>query len=263
MDTIQLIFLGIVQGLTEFLPISSSAHLVLISKILAWPDQGLLLDVAAHAGSLVAVLVYFRLQLWQMAIACCNPSVSKNSAELRLLGHLFVATLPIVIVALFAATWIERYTRDPSIIATTTIVFALLLGYAAISARELRDEYQLSLGAVLLIGCAQVLALIPGTSRAGITLTAALLLGQQRSAAARFSLLLSIPTIFAAVVYKARDLSTQTIAIDWSDLCLVMIVSALVAYLCIAVFLRLITSIGLIPFVVYRLALGAALLLFL
>ncbi len=263
MDTIQLIWLGIVQGLTEFLPVSSSAHLVLLSKLLGWPDQGLLVDVAAHAGSLLAVLLYFRVQLWQMVSACITPSVSKNSEELRLVGHLVIATLPIVIVAFFAADWIERYTRDPFIIAITTLIFALLLAYAALSARELRNEYQLSLRAVFLIGCAQVLALIPGTSRAGITMTAALMLGQHRTAAARFSFLLSIPTIFGAVIFKARDLSTQAIAIDWSELCLVIVVSALVAYLCIAIFLRLITTIGLMPFVIYRLALGGALLVFL
>jgi len=177
------------------------------------------------------------------------------------MGHLFVATLPIVIVALFAAEWVERYTREPSIIAITTLLFALLLAYAALSARELRDEYQLSLSAVVLIGCAQVLALIPGTSRAGITMTAALMLGQNRTAAARFSFLFAIPTIFGAVVFKIRELATQTIAVDWSDLCLVIVISALVAYFCIAVFLRLITAIGLIPFVIYRLLLGVALLL--
>ena len=139
MDTIQLIWLGIVQGLTEFLPISSSAHLVLLSKLLQWPDQGLIVDVAAHAGSLLAVLFYFRMQLWQMMSACISPRASKNRNELRLMGHLFVATLPIVIVALFAAEWVERYTREPSIIAITTLLFALLLAYAALSARELRD----------------------------------------------------------------------------------------------------------------------------
>jgi len=261
MDTIQLIWLGIVQGLTEFLPISSSAHLVLLSKLLQWPDQGLIVDVAAHAGSLLAVLFYFRMQLWQMMSACISPRASKNRNELRLMGHLFVATLPIVIVALFAAEWVERYTREPSIIAITTLLFALLLAYAALSARELRYEYQLSLSAVVLIGCAQVLALIPGTSRAGITMTAALMLGQNRTAAARFSFLLAIPTIFGAVVFKIRELATQTIAVDWSDLCLVIVISALVAYFCIAVFLRLITAIGLIPFVIYRLLLGVALLL--
>ena len=144
MDTIQLIWLGIVQGLTEFLPVSSSAHLVLLSKLLGWPDQGLLVDVAAHAGSLLEVLLYFRVQLWQMVSACITPSVSKNSEELRLVGHLVIATLPIVIVAFFAADWIECYTRDPFIIAITTLIFALLLAYAALSARELRNEYQLS-----------------------------------------------------------------------------------------------------------------------
>lgn len=262
MDVIQIIVLGIVQGLTEFLPISSSAHLVLSSILLGWQDQGLLIDIAAHAGSLCAVMLFFRKELRAMLVAAVNPSNNENSKELRLIGYIVIATLPIVIAGLLFAEIIETHTRNAHVIAFTTIAFALLLAYADRSGGSLRDEYQLNWRDVLLIGCAQALALVPGTSRSGVTMTVGMMLGLTKVAAARFSFLISMPTILAAIVYKGMQVLTIKPEVDVAAIAGVFILSAIVAYLCIDVFLRLVNTIGMMPFVIYRLILGVLLLMF-
>ena len=262
MDLIQIIVLGIVQGLTEFLPISSSAHLVLVSIVLGWQDQGLLMDIAAHAGSLVAVMAFFRKELREMIVAAFNPQAASSARELRLIGAIVLATIPIVIAGLLFADLVETYTRSAQVIAFTTIVFALLLAYADRKGKQIRDEYQLRWSDVLLIGCAQALALVPGTSRSGVTMTIGLMLGMTKVAAARFSFLISMPTILAAISYKAMQVSTSNADIDMLAVTGVFLLSGIVAYVCINVFLRMVNIIGMMPFVIYRLILGALLFLF-
>ena len=262
MELIQFIVLGFIQGLTEFLPISSSAHLVLTSIVLGWEDQGLLIDIAAHAGSLIAVMVFFRKELREMVSAVFNPGMENNKREIRLIANIVVATIPIVIAGLLFAGLIEKYTRTAEVIAFTTIVFALLLAYADRVNRNLRDEYQLRWSDVLLIGCAQALALVPGTSRSGVTMTVGLMLGMNKVAAARFSFLISMPTILAAISYKALQVSFTNAEIDITAVMSVFLISGLVAYICIEVFLRLVNVIGMMPFVIYRLILGGILILF-
>ena len=262
MDLIQIIVLGIVQGLTEFLPISSSAHLVLASIVLGWQDQGQLMDIAAHAGTLVAVMAFFRKEIREMVVDAFNPQAASSARELRLIGGIVLATIPIVIAGLLFADLIEIYTRNAHVIAFTTIVFALLLGYADRASKQIRDEYQLRWGDVLLIGCAQALALVPGTSRAGVTMTIGLMLGMTKVAAARFSFLISMPTILAAIVYKILQVSNGNMDIDILAVTGVFLISGIVAYICIDVFLRLVNVIGMMPFVIYRLILGALLFLF-
>lgn len=263
MDFIQIISLGLIQGITEFLPISSSGHLILISIILGWQDQGLLTDIVAHAGSLLAVMIYFRRELSAMLQSVGAPAAPQNQSDIHLLRSIVIATLPIMLAGVWLADIIELYLRDHIVIAFSTILFALFLFYADTTANCRRNEYQLSYSAALLIGCAQIFALIPGASRAGVTMTAALMLGCNKAAAARFSFLLSIPTILAAMAYKSMQLSLAQIQLDWLALISVFVISALVAYLCIKIFVKLVNSIGMLPFVIYRLVLGGCLLFFL
>lgn len=262
MDIIQIIVLGIIQGLTEFLPVSSSAHLVLISIVMGWEDQGLLVDVAAHAGSLIAVMFYFRAEIYNMLNALKAPRAQENEKTIRLILAIVIGTIPIVIAGLMFAEQIEKYLRTTEIIAITTIVFALLLAYADRKSRQIRDENQLGWNDVVFIGIAQAFALIPGVSRSGVTMTVGLLLGMTKVAAARFSFLLSIPTILAAIAYKSLKLFSVNIEPDYIAISGVLIISALVAYLCIEVFIRLVNIIGMMPFVIYRIILGVFLLSF-
>jgi len=262
MELIQIIALGVIQGLTEFLPVSSSAHLVLISIIAAWEDQGLMMDVAAHAGSLVAVMVYFRKELREMIHAMLNPKAQDSEKTLRLIAAIATATIPIVIAGLLFAEFIEMYLRSAYVIAVTTILFALFLAYADRTSRNLHDEYKLCWRGVLFIGCAQVFALIPGTSRSGVTMTAGMMIGLTKVAAARFSFLLSIPTILAAIAYKSMKLLSVDIDVDKGAAIGVFAISGIVAYLCIEVFVRIVNVIGMMPFVVYRLILGVLLFAF-
>lgn len=255
--------LGIVQGLTEFLPVSSSAHLVLTSILLGWDDQGLVIDIAAHAGSLCAVMTYFRKEIGNMLLAITRPRAAESAAELKMIGAIVLATLPIVLAGLVFSNAIEEYLRSVHVIVFTTIFFALLLLYADRTAKNISDEYQLKWHGLIFIGCAQTLALIPGTSRSGITLTAGLMLGLTRVAAARFSFLISIPTILAAISYKALQAFTDQVPVDVQAAFSVFLVSGLVAYACIDVFLRLVSKVGILPFVIYRLLLGAFLIGFL
>lgn len=257
MDLIQLVVLALIQGLTEFLPISSSAHLILLPLLTGWEDQGLVYDVAVHFGSLFAVMFYFREDIKQVLFAWfTSVSGGEQTANSRLGWAVILGTIPAVIVGLLLKDYIENELRSPLVIATTTIIFGLLLWYADTSAKHVRDEKSLSIKDVLFIGAAQAIALIPGTSRSGITITAGLMLGLTRQAAARFSFLLSIPLILAAAGLKTKDLIEAGGAIDVSGLLIVVILSAISAYICIHYFLKIIDRIGMLPFVIYRLLLG-------
>lgn len=261
MDTLQIIILAIVQGLTEFLPISSSAHLILVPVILKWPDQGLVFDVAMHVGSLSAVMIYFRHEVINMTGAWFGSVFrQRHNRDSRLAWWVILGTIPAVIAGLLFKDVIENELRSPLVIAWATIGFGVLLGVADKVQRHVRDEYTLSFKDVLIVGCFQALALIPGTSRSGITMTAGLFLGLNRDAAARFSFLLSIPVIIASGVFKTRDLVESLIPVQWSLLILAVLLSAVSAFACIHFFLRLINRIGMMPFVIYRLLLGVLLI---
>ncbi|MCZ6883122.1 MAG: undecaprenyl-diphosphate phosphatase [Gammaproteobacteria bacterium] len=264
MDNTQIVFLAIVQGLTEFLPISSSAHLILVPLILQWPDQGLVFDVAVHLGSLIAVLVYFRTEVVAMTIAWSrNVTGAASSENSRLAWWVILGTIPAVVAGYLFKHSVETELRTAWVIAIATIVFALLLGIADLKKSKQRSEFQLNWHDVLMIGCFQALALIPGTSRSGITMTAGLLLGLSRQAAARFSFLLSIPIIFASGTLQTLELLQASPAIDWLALMLALVLSAVSAGICIHLFLGLIEKIGMLPFVIYRLLLGFVLIAFL
>ncbi len=263
MEWLQLAALAIMQGLTEFLPISSSAHLILPSQLLGWPDQGLAFDVAVHVGSLTAVVAYFRHDLREIMCAWLRQvRGGAVTAESRLAWLLAVATVPVGLAGWFFDSFIETHLRSVTVIAGTTIVFAVLLGWADRKGARTGNLASLTLGAALVVGLAQALALIPGTSRSGITMTAGLALGLDRQSAARFSFLLAIPVIVLSGGYKALQL-TAAHAVPWGDLFLGAALSALTAWCCIRVFLAIIDRIGMMPFVWYRLLMGVLLLVFL
>ncbi len=261
MDVIQVIVLAIVQGLTEFLPISSAAHLILVPLFTPWEDQGLAFDVALHIGSLAAVLVYFRRDLINMWFAWWQSLTRRElTPDGRLAWAVILGTIPVGLAGLAFKDVIENELRSPLVMAWTLIGFGLLLGYADWRRRGERSEHQMTWKDVLAIGCAQAVALIPGTSRSGITMTAALLMGMSREGAARFSFLLSIPVIVLAGGLGALDLVSSEETVDWSAIALGTVVSGVSAYLCIHYFLVFIRRIGMQPFVIYRVALGILLL---
>ncbi len=261
MTLIQIIVLSLIQGLTEFLPVSSSAHLILGSKVFSWPDQGLVFDVATHLGTLLAVLVYFRKDLWGMLTPWFEAG-KENEASRQLGLTLIVASIPAIIAGGLFHGLVESALRDIRVIAFSTIGFGLLLWWA--DARFAHDKKltDMSMKSGLLIGLAQMLALIPGTSRSGITITMGRMLGFNADTAARFSFLLSIPIIAAAGAYGVVRMIMHDASIDWLQFGLAIFLSALAGWLCIAAFLALLRRVGLLPFVVYRLALGLALLWF-
>jgi undecaprenyl-diphosphatase len=261
-DWYQAVMLALLQGLTEFLPISSSAHLVIPSLLLDWPDQGLAFDVAVHVGTLSAVLLYYRDDLMRMADAWFRSLAGGGATQdSRLVWYLGLATVPAGVVGLAAGDFIEGNLRTLPVIATTTLVFGILLGMADRAAPGEKAGNPLTLSIALLIGLAQAMAPVPGVSRSGVTITAALLLGMNRQASARFSFLLSIPIIASAGALKVWELSSSGLAVDWWTLGLGAAVSGITAYLCIAVFLRLLDRVGLMPFVYYRVVLAAVLFL--
>ena len=263
MELLQIAVLALLQGITEFLPISSSAHLILPKELLGWPDQGLAFDVAVHVGSLSAVVLYFRddiLQLvrqWFISIAGGG-----QSADSRLAWFVIVATIPTGIAGLVFNDFIEVHLRSTAVIVVTTIAFGLYLGLGDWWGKRQLALAEMTFYIALLIGLSQMLALIPGTSRSGVTMATALLLGMQREASARFSFLLSIPIITLAGLYEGYTLWGQSPSANtlWRDLFIGATLSGISAFICIHFFLQFIQRIGMLPFVIYRLLLGAGLI---
>jgi len=261
MELSHIIWLALVQGLTEFLPVSSSAHLILVPRLLEWPDQGLAFDVAVHLGTLIAVVMYFRSDIVVLFLSWVNSMTKRvMTPEARLAWGVLLGTIPAGLVGLAFKDVIEVHLRSPLVIAVTTVLFGLLLWVADRRSKLVRDEYSLGWQDFLVIGGAQAMALIPGTSRSGITITAALLLGLTREAAARYSFLLSIPIIVLSGLGVTKDLVESAVPTDWTTLSLGTVIAALSAFVCIHFFLAFINRIGMTPFVIYRLMLGALLL---
>ena len=262
MDALHAIVLALVQGLTEFLPVSSSAHLILLPRLLGWTDQGLAFDVAVHIGTLTAVIAYFRHDVMNLFSAWIQSCVSwQLDANARLAWLVVLGTIPVAVAGLLLHDFIENNLRSPVVIAVATIGFGLILGLADLRGRKIRTETSLRVTDVLWIGLAQALALIPGTSRSGITMTAALALGLTRSAAARFSFLLSVPVILMAGGYESLQLLQQAEPVAWGSIVLGTVVAGVSAYLSIHFFMQLIEKVGMLPFVIYRVWVGVLLLL--
>lgn len=261
MDAFQIVVLALVQGLTEFLPVSSSAHLILVPVFTAWEDQGLAFDVAVHVGSLGAVVLYFRRDIYAMVTGFFRSLVERRAnADSRLVWMLAVATVPVGLVGLLSRDWIETWLRSPLVMVATLIGFGLWLGWADWRHSGKRVLTDLTWRDVVLIGLAQALALIPGTSRSGVTMTAALVLGYSRAAAARFSFLLSIPVIALAGLLELVGLVQAGPGVNWNALFWGTLLSGVSAYLCIVAFLAVIQRLGMQPFVIYRVLLGLLLL---
>jgi undecaprenyl-diphosphatase len=256
--TIQIVVLAIVQGLTEFLPISSSGHLVLVPYLVEWQDQGLAFDVAVHFGSLLAVVVFFREDiagLLRGGMQLLGGDARSPQAYMAL--AIALGTIPAAVAGLLFASWIEANLRDPSIIVYTLAGYGILMAAADRYAKREKGISDVRIRDAIVIGVAQALALIPGTSRSGVTITAGRLLGFERQDAARFSFLLSAPVILLATLYKGGELVLSDTPVPWNELALGVVVSAVVAYLSIEFFMRFVTRIGLAPFALYRLALAA------
>ncbi|MDZ7645088.1 MAG: undecaprenyl-diphosphate phosphatase [Woeseiaceae bacterium] len=257
MTTLQIVVLAIVQGLTEFLPISSSGHLVLVPAFAGWADQGLMFDVAVHMGSLAAVCIYFRRDIAAMMRGGLLLARGRHdSLDARMALAIGIGTVPAAIAGLLFADWIEANLRDPRVVVVTLSVFGILMAVADRVGRRERNVTDVGPRHALLIGLAQAMALVPGTSRSGITITAGRLLGYTRHDAARFSFLLSAPVILLAGSYKMLTLVLEGADIAWTELATGIAVSGLVAYLSIEFFMRFISAIGLLPFALYRLGLA-------
>ena len=266
MGVLHAFLLAIIQGLTEFLPISSSAHLVLLPIFMQWQDQGLVIDIAAHFGSLIAVLFYFRkdalnlLNAWFGSFNNKEKTIKQQQSS-RKAWLLFYASLPILIIALLVQAYVMQYVRNAIVIGITSIVFALLLWWADSRGKQNRDMNGLSFFHAITIGFAQAFALIPGASRSGVTMTAGMWMGLTRVEAARFSFLLAIPAILAATSFGVYRVINQNALVEWGLGLIVVLVSAITAWLCIHWFIKFVSRIGMLPFVIYRIVLGIVLLI--
>lgn len=261
LSILQIIVLAVVQGITEFLPISSSAHLILVPQLFGWPDQGLAFDGAMHIGTLCAVLWYFRRNLWPLTRDWGASLRGQGlTPDGRLAWAVLLGTLPAALAGLLLHDVVEGPLRSPLVIAGTTIGYALLLAVADFRPAQQRDEYSFRWRDAALVAFAQALALVPGTSRSGITMTAGLFAGLTRAGAARFSFLLSIPVTVLAGGYEIFKLFRHGVATDLEQAALAALVAAVSGYFAIAFLLRLLQHRGLLPFVVYRLLLGGFLL---
>lgn len=257
MTLLQLAVLAIVQGITEFLPVSSSGHLILTSQVLGWQDQGLSIDIAVHAGTLLAVIVY----LWRDILRILG-GLAENGAEStrQLAGMIIVATIPVGIAGFVLHEVGQESLRDPEVIAWATLGFGILLLVADRFGMTLRRMEHMTWSSAIMIGVAQVLALIPGTSRSGITMMAARFMGFEREAAARFSLLLSIPVIAAAALLAGKDVyDSGDLALSQATL-LAAGMSFVAAMFAIWLMMAWLKRATFTPFVIYRLILGVGLL---
>ena len=261
MTWLQVVVLAIVQGLTEFLPISSSGHLVLVPSAAGWSDQGLAFDVAVHFGSLIAVCVFFRDDI--VALLRGSGQVMKlnlQQPEARMAFGIGVGTIPAAMAGLAFAGWIEANLRNPAVIVATLSGYAIIMVLADRFGKRDKSVVDIRLRDAIVIGCAQALALVPGTSRSGVTISAGRILGFDRQDAARFSFLLSVPVILLATVYEMGGLIVGDEEVAWSQLTVAAFVAAVVAYASIDFFMRFVNRIGLMPFAIYRLALAAVIL---
>ncbi len=263
-DWLQASFLALIQGLTEFLPISSSAHLALVPLVSSWPDQGLAFDCVVHWGTLTAIIYYFRGDLALMGAGWGKTIQQRNwkaNRDGQMTWMILLATIPAGIMGLAFKDLIESDLRSVVVIGWASIGFGLLLWLADKTGRQKRTDKDWTLNDALIVGLLQSIALIPGTSRSGITMTGALLLGYTREAAARFSFLLSIPVIFLAGGLKMIEwIEAPEQAAGASALIIGFIGSAISAYVCIHYFLKFLNRIGMGPFVIYRVLLGSILL---
>ena len=262
MDFIQTIVLALVQGLSEFLPISSSAHLILVPKLTDWPDQGMAFDVVVHMGTLSAVVFYYRAIIKILAVDFFYSVIKVQTiGQSKLAWGVLLGTIPVGLAGLLFKDFIEVNLRSTEIIAYSTLAFGLLLGFSSwVNARNKKPRVELNWTDVSFVGLMQVLALVPGTSRSGITITAGLLIGLTKKMSTQFAFLLSIPVITLSALLIMLDLYQHPQLVNWPVLFLGFIVAAVSSYLTVVFFIKLLDTVGLMPFVVYRIILGVLLL---
>ena len=255
MDFVQILILSIIQGVTEFLPISSQSHLILTSKLLGMSDQGLSFDIALHAGSLMAILIYYRKEVTKI--------MSISDEGIQYLKLIIIGSIPLPIIGLLFVDIVSENLRTINTIAFMTIVFALLLYFAERRNHENENSFAtLSFFTIIFIGFMQTLAIMPGVSRSGIVITAALLLNYSREDSIKIAFLLSIPAIFMATVYQSMQLYEVGNIESLNEHLLGMILSFIFSYITIHLFISTINKISFTPYIVYRIALGLLLLTF-
>lgn len=260
MTLIQLAVIALIQGITEFLPISSSGHLILIPSVTGWQDQGLLIDVSVHVGTLGAVMVYLWRDIWLMLCGMWKPGNIRKNPGLRLLAQLFVATVPVVIGGLAFMVYVGDALRSAVVVGWATIGFGALLYLADRYTVTINRLEHMTWGRAILIGLSQIVALIPGASRAGITITAARWLGFERTEAARFSMLLSIPTIVAAGAAASWKIVEQGTEQLKSEALIAGGMAFVTAFIAIVLMMGWLRRASFTPFVFYRFVLGAVIL---
>lgn len=279
MPITHIVVLALIQGITEFLPVSSSAHLIFPSQLLGWDDQGIAFDVAVHLGTLLAVVIYYISDLYEITIHTIKSMITrKQTPQSRVGWFIVIGTIPAAVAGLLLEEFVSTAGRSIHIIAYTTIGFGLLLGLASYVNRKMNwhtkanlhnnrpdSLRKLNLAQTLVIGFSQALALIPGTSRSGITMTAGLFLGMRPEAAARFSFLLSIPIILASALLEGIKLVTSDVpgVANPVEMLVGGIIAFITALIVIALFMRFISKSGMAVFVIYRILLGFGLLYFL
>lgn len=265
MTWIEAIVLGVIQGLTEFLPISSSAHLLIVSQLLGWEDPGAAFTAVSQIGTEMAVIVYFRREIaaiiraWSRSIVHAD---ARSDPDARMGWLVIIGTIPIAVLGFAFQDQIETVARNLWLTATMLIVFGLLLGAADRYGRRQLTERDLTWRDGILFGLAQSLALIPGVSRSGATITAGLALGYTRAAAARYAFLLAIPAVLASGLFEATKIGDDANA-AWGPTILATVIAFAVGFGVIAWLMRWLTTRSYVPFVVYRLALGGLLLVLL
>jgi len=250
---IQWLVLALIQGITEYLPISSSAHLILVSKIMKWPDQGLVMDIAAHGGSLLAVMWYFKDELLKLF----------KGKNWKLFIQLALASIPLAICGYIFAGSIEQHLRSPMVIAASSIIFGVILFLSDKVQKTKPNQSEFGIKQAVIVGFSQILALIPGASRSGVTMSAAMSMGFDRKKAARFSFLLAIPALLMTTGYGFMKLYQQPSDYNIVGILTVLIVSFLASLFSIKVFLKLINKISMASFMWYRIILGALIVVFL
>jgi undecaprenyl-diphosphatase len=257
---LQILVLAIVQGATEFLPVSSSGHLILVPRLTGWPDQGLAIDVAAHVGTLLAVLIYFWRDVGRLLLGFARLARGRVDDGGRLALYLLAATVPALAIGLLVDRYLGDALRSPEVVAWALIGFGGVLYLSDRIGMTIRSIGHMTLAHALIIGLAQTLAFIPGTSRSGITMTAARILGYERAEAARFSFLLSIPAISAAGLWKGREVFAGGDPAMIEAAVWMAGLSAIAGVLAIAFLMAWLRRATFTPFVAYRIALGSVLL---
>ena len=261
----QAVILGVLQGLTEFLPISSSAHLLVFSQIFGWTDPGAAFTAVTQIGTETAVLIYFARDIVRILTAWfgqfAHPE-TRGDPDVRMGWLVIIGTIPIGLLGFVFSDQIETVARNLYLVAFTLIFFGLLLGIADRTSRSIKDLGQLSVRDGLVYGLCQALALIPGVSRSGATITAGLFMGYTREAATRYAFLLAIPAVLASGFYQALDIGSDP-AVAWGPTILATVIAFVIGYAVIAWLIRYVSTNSYMPFVIYRVSLGTVVLVLL